>query len=203
VLRGPVRPSRLVAAIRRALNPGQSDARPAATDAGPIPDLSGSAVVVADDNRTNAFILGRFLQPTGAEVIMARDGLEAVARHGERRPAAVLMDVSMPGLNGLEATRRIRASEAGAGGVPARIVGVTAYAQAADIEACLRAGMDAVVTKPVDRKALFAALLEPGDPGAVAGPFPIRPPPSPGHSASGDRRVAARALDIQPNPPLA
>ena len=69
----------------------------------------------------------------------------------------VLMDVQMPGVDGLEACRRIRAAEAGAGR-PTRIIALTANAQADDRAACLAAGMDGLLVKPLDRERLREAL---------------------------------------------
>ena len=69
----------------------------------------------------------------------------------------VLMDVQMPGMDGLEAARRIRAAEAG-GERSTRIVALTANAQAGDRAACLAAGMDALLVKPLDRERLIEAI---------------------------------------------
>jgi CheY-like chemotaxis protein len=68
------------------------------------------------------------------------------------------MDVQMPGMDGLEATRRIRAAEAETENKPARIVALTANAQTEDREACLAAGMDGLLVKPLDRERLREVL---------------------------------------------
>jgi CheY-like chemotaxis protein len=70
----------------------------------------------------------------------------------------VLMDVQMPVMDGLEATRRIRANEEASGGTATPIVALTANAYAEDREACLAAGMDALLVKPLDRERLSEAL---------------------------------------------
>ena len=70
----------------------------------------------------------------------------------------VLMDVQMPGMDGLDATRRIRAAEAESGAPRTRIVALTANAQSEDREACLAAGMDGLLVKPLDRERLREVL---------------------------------------------
>jgi CheY-like chemotaxis protein len=77
----------------------------------------------------------------------------------------VLMDVQMPGMDGLQAARAIRAAEAEAGERPVRIVALTANSQSEDREACLAAGMDGLLVKPLDRERLCEALA------AVAAPL--------------------------------
>ena len=72
----------------------------------------------------------------------------------------VLMDVHMPGMDGLEGARRIRAAEAEAGAKPVRMLALTANASAEDRAACLSAGMDGLLVKPLDRERLGEALAE-------------------------------------------
>ena len=78
----------------------------------------------------------------------------------------ILMDVQMPGIDGLEATRQIRAAEAGARRTP--IVALTANAYAEDREACLAAGIDDFLVKPLDRERLAAMLIELSERAALA-----------------------------------
>jgi CheY-like chemotaxis protein len=75
------------------------------------------------------------------------------------------MDVQMPGVDGLEAARRIRAAEAQAGGKPVRMLALSANAQTEDHEACLAAGMDGLLVKPLNRERLCEAVA------AVAAPL--------------------------------
>jgi CheY-like chemotaxis protein len=95
------------------------------------------------------------LERGGHRVSMADDGAAAVERCREHRFDAIFMDVQMPGLDGFEATARIRALADG-GAVP--IIAMTAYASPGDRERCLAAGMDDYVAKPVDYPAIAAAL---------------------------------------------
>ena len=155
----PVRSSTLVARLsdaspdRSAPPRDSAPARSAAID-----------VLLAEDNEINALAARKQLEHLGARVTRARDGAEAVAlvaaAAGGLRPAfkLVLMDVRMPMLDGLEATRRIRALERQKGIDPVRIVALTANAFDEDRRSCLAAGMDAIMTKPLARGALAQAL---------------------------------------------
>ncbi len=112
-------------------------------------------VLVVDDNSVNQLVARRLLDRSGCTVEVAPDGpsaLEAVARS---RFDVVLMDVHMPGLDGLEATRRIRASERGPR-LP--IIAVSASAASEDVEQCRRAGMDDFLAKPLVHRRLIEAL---------------------------------------------
>lgn len=114
-------------------------------------------VLVAEDNPINAMVAKGLLQRLGHEVCHARDGLEAVAQAASGRFDLVLMDLQMPLLDGLEATRRIRESEA-TSRLP--IVALTANATHSDEAECLRAGMDAFLSKPLDSRALDKVLQQ-------------------------------------------
>jgi CheY-like chemotaxis protein len=117
----------------------------------------GVRILIADDDEVNRTVLSRMAERTGAAVDVVRDGLEAV--HAlERTPYdLVLMDHYMPGLDGIEATRRIRAAEA-TRGRRAVIVGVTATVLDEDRRLCEVAGMDEFLSKPVSVRALHAVL---------------------------------------------
>ena len=148
-----------------------------AGDTRTAPDENGSAVVtrlplprrglrvlVAEDNEINALLARKHLERLGAAPTRARDGVEAVqlahmALIGEREPFdAILMDIRMPGLDGLEAARQIRQAEAEAGSTRVRIVALTANAFEEDRRAANAAGIDEFLTKPVDVVALARAL---------------------------------------------
>jgi len=117
----------------------------------------GLRVLVAEDNPVNQAVIRAMLTALGHEPVVCANGREAVERFVAGRFDAVLMDLHMPELGGLEATRRMRVLEAGSDrSVP--IIALTASAMSGDEEMCRAAGMDGYVTKPVDRHALAAAL---------------------------------------------
>ncbi|MEL7486300.1 MAG: response regulator [Pseudomonadota bacterium] len=110
-------------------------------------------IVVAEDNEVNQAVIGELLTSLGYDYILAEDGRQAVEKVKLYAPDIVLMDVSMPVMNGLEATAAIKALDAGQGG-GAIIIGLTANALAGDREKCLDAGMDDYLPKPVNRQSL-------------------------------------------------
>ena len=115
-------------------------------------------ILLAEDNRVNQKLATRLLEREGHSVVLATDGREAVALWQKEAFDLVLMDVQMPEMDGLQATRRIRELEAGSSG-HTPIVAMTANAMKGDEEACLEAGMDAYLSKPIQRDR-FSALLE-------------------------------------------
>ena len=132
--------------------------RGAAGDGTP-PQARPSRVLVADDVPANLAVMRALLESAGYSVSCVSSGEDAVAALAaapEPPFDAVLMDVMMPGLDGREATRRIRALPGATGRVP--VLAVTAGAFPEDIEACRAAGMDAHLAKPIERGALLAAL---------------------------------------------
>ncbi|MFW5833304.1 MAG: response regulator [Pseudomonadota bacterium] len=126
-------------------------------------------LLVVDDNPMNVRLLQLLLERMGHAVETAADGFAAVERTRRGGLDAVLMDIQMPGLSGLEATEAIRRLEGAAGRVP--IIAVTANAMPNTVGACLDAGMDACLTKPIDPHrvvgAIRRALAEPGAPAAM------------------------------------
>jgi PAS domain S-box-containing protein len=116
----------------------------------------GVRVLVAEDNMINQVVAVSLLAHLGCTVDVAADGVEAVRRWSEGAFDLILMDCQMPEMDGLEATRRIRAAEAGDGRIP--IVALTANAMREDREACLAAGMDDHIAKPVTEESLLAAI---------------------------------------------
>jgi PAS domain S-box-containing protein len=113
-------------------------------------------VLVVDDEALNRAIASGFLKYGGHEVICIDNGAEAVERAAVEHFDAILMDVRMPGMNGLEATRRIRALPSPYGIVP--VVAVTAQAFAQQIEICRQAGMETHLSKPFTKEGLLAAV---------------------------------------------
>ena len=114
-------------------------------------------VLVAEDNALNLEITRLFLESMGLAVVSAGDGAEAIMQHQSKQPDLILMDCEMPGIDGLEATRRIRA-DARLRRVP--IIALTAHALPEDRQACLDAGMDDYLSKPVDRLRLYRMLRQ-------------------------------------------
>lgn len=138
-------------------------------------------ILVADDVPANLAVARALLESAGHGVDCVTDGAEAVEAVAgaapDRRYDAILMDVMMPGMDGQEATRRIRALPGAAGRVP--ILAVTASAFAEDIAACRAAGMDAHLAKPIEREKLIALLdrltAEPGPAGSAGEEFAALP----------------------------
>ena len=123
----------------------------------------GLSILVAEDNEINALLARALLVKLGHRPTMAESGAAAIeswlaARAGGAAYDCVLMDLHMPGMDGLEATRRIRAMEAEYNGMRTPIVALTANASAEDRDACLAAGMDGFLVKPLDRERLAATL---------------------------------------------
>jgi CheY-like chemotaxis protein/HPt (histidine-containing phosphotransfer) domain-containing protein len=132
--------------------------------------------LLAEDNEPNQMVATELLSRLGLELDVANDGREAVemARANPQGYACVLMDMQMPGMDGLAATRALRADPAFRD-LP--IIAMTANAMKADLDACLAAGMNDWVTKPIDRAVLAATLRKwlpesarAGAGGAPAGP---------------------------------
>jgi CheY-like chemotaxis protein len=113
-------------------------------------------ILVVDDTPMNRDIARSFLRMAGHEVLLAEDGAGAVEFAAAGNLDVVLMDVRMPKMDGLEATRRIRALQGSVGRVP--IVALTAQVFAEQIEACCQAGMDSHLAKPFTQESLLAAV---------------------------------------------
>lgn len=126
----------------------------------PMKEISGQSlrILVAEDNPVNRKLMLLTLKKLGHTADIAEDGQSAVELFGRIPYDAVLMDVQMPVLDGLAATRKIR--EAGAAGKRTPIFALTAHALKRDEELCLEAGMDVVLTKPLDIKKLQEALTQ-------------------------------------------
>ena len=130
--------------------------QPKQPSAGEQPEFSleGKSVLIVEDYSVNRDILVGFLHLLKANVLSAEDGFEALELYNENQIDLILMDVHMPGLNGIETTKRIR--EMGDHSTP--IIGVTAHAFQWELEKCIEAGMNSTVTKPFRRKKLFATI---------------------------------------------
>ncbi len=125
-------------------------------------------ILLAEDNAVNRRVATRLLEKRGHTVLTANDGAEAVALIDGQPIDLILMDVQMPVMDGLEATRVIRGKE-GAGGGHIPIVAMTAFAMVGDRERCIEAGMDDYLSKPIQQKKLYdvIASVAPGANNAV------------------------------------
>jgi PAS domain S-box-containing protein len=112
-------------------------------------------ILLAEDNETNIKTISPYLQAKGYQLIFARDGAEAVRQAKEEQPDLILMDIQMPKMDGLEATRSIRA-DARLANVP--IIALTALAMPGDREHCLEAGANEYISKPVSLKGLVELM---------------------------------------------
>jgi two-component system sensor histidine kinase/response regulator len=153
----PVKSRDLRTAIVRALGGAPHGHHTPAKDILDQQSAHPSRLLLAEDNLVNQKLATAVLERWGHTVEVVGDGRAALAAVARERFAAVLMDVQMPTMDGLQATMEIRASEAHTGGhVP--IVAMTARTMSGDREKCLESGMDAYVSKPFDLDELFAVL---------------------------------------------
>jgi CheY-like chemotaxis protein len=149
----------------------------------------GARILLAEDNPVNQEVALGMLENLGCTAELAASGLEAVEAALRAGFDLILMDCQMPGMDGYEATQRIREHEQAAGGKkePTPIIALTAHAMQGDREKCIAAGMDDYLTKPFNLEQLSAALhrwLRPrGEPAGngqrpEAGSSPAAAPPS-------------------------
>lgn len=120
------------------------------------PDIGDFRVLLVDDNPTNRMVISKILEAFAVKVDTAEDGAEGVALASKGGYDLVLMDIQMPGMDGIEATRRIRAMDGPTGSTP--ILAVTANVLADQRTSYVDAGMDGVVAKPVSAGALLAEI---------------------------------------------
>jgi CheY-like chemotaxis protein len=114
-----------------------------------------SKILCVEDDDDSAFMLEQRLRRQGFDVVIAVDGEQGVAMSRSERPDLILMDIDLPVLDGLEATKRIKESPE-TRSIP--IVALTAHAMVGDRESALRAGCDDFVTKPVDLPRLLEKI---------------------------------------------
>jgi two-component system cell cycle response regulator DivK len=112
-------------------------------------------ILVVEDNETNLYLISYILKTMGHEVIAAKTGEAGVELAATERPDLVLMDIQLPGINGLETTRRIRAAKEG-GHVP--IIALTSYALVGDREQVLSAGCDGYIEKPINPETIMGEI---------------------------------------------
>lgn len=114
-------------------------------------------VLLAEDNETNITVVLNYLEAHNFQVILARTGIEAVQMAKQHQPDVILMDIQMPDMDGLEATRQIRADQQ-THSIP--IIALTALAMPGDLERCLEAGANDYLAKPVKLKQLLDKIIQ-------------------------------------------
>jgi CheY-like chemotaxis protein len=161
VLLKPVRANKLRLSLTKALAPSANTKTviaPTAVIVEPT-EIPPIHILIAEDNKTNQLVVKTMLKKTTATYTIANNGREAVDIFLETSPDLVLMDVSMPEMDGLEATTQIRLLEAKHNRHRVPIVALTANAMNGDRERCIGAGMDDYLSKPMKKAKLFETLL--------------------------------------------
>ena len=167
---------------------------PPAVDAvEPPPPPCGMRVLLVDDMAMNRDVIGAFLRAAGHSVDLAEGGEAALRMASETPFDLILMDVRMPRMDGLEATRRIRALPAPHGRVP--ILALTAYTFFDQLEQCRDAGMDGHIAKPVDYATLRRAIADAVAPAAPGWDVPGRAPPLAGAGQQPSPRLDLAVLE--------
>ena len=197
VLTRPVRHAVLMQCLAHLFGadmPEDAMALEVAADTGP-PPAGGGHLLLAEDNFINREVASTILEGFGYTLDFAADGVEAVAAVRQNRYDAILMDVQMPVMDGLEATRQIR----GLGGGAVPIIAMTASAMEGDRRQCLDAGMDDYISKPIDAAALIAMVARWVEAGAAAAPLAVsgaseQPAAPPAQSRDADRLDKLQAM---------
>ena len=117
-------------------------------------------ILVAEDNAVNQMVVRSMLEKLGCRPRIVADGAAAVAEFDRARPDLILMDISMPEVDGMAATKMIREREAAARAVRTPVIGATAHSLREDRQSCIEAGMDDHLPKPIRLAALEAMLRE-------------------------------------------
>jgi signal transduction histidine kinase/DNA-binding response OmpR family regulator/HPt (histidine-containing phosphotransfer) domain-containing protein len=156
----PIRESELMSAVLRILGHASSDVAPEpATSHGPGKTSRQLRILIAEDNPVNQRVVVRMLEKMGHVPTIAHNGREALSMLGEGIFDLVFMDVQMPEIDGLTATRTVRKNETQTGAhIP--IIAMTAHALKGDKARCLTAGMDAYISKPVTSKEIADTIAE-------------------------------------------
>jgi PAS domain S-box-containing protein len=116
--------------------------------------LDGANVLIVEDDDMSYAFLEEYLSSTGMEVIRASSGIEAIEKTEKFNPELIIMDIRLPLMNGLEATRKLREK-----GIRVPIIAQTAYAMSEDKEICLDAGCDDYISKPIHKELLLKKII--------------------------------------------
>ena len=117
--------------------------------------MPGERILIVDDNATNLKLVAYLMKANGYDVATALDAESAIDSLRITRPDVILMDIQLPGIDGLELTRRLKADPATR---RISIIAVTAYAMKGDHDKAIAAGCDDYITKPIDTRALPATI---------------------------------------------
>ena len=156
----PVTQDHLRGILLRLRNPATTMPSTAQPAAAPLAKtLSGRHVLVVEDQEVNRLLACRILARHGVETVEATQGVEALQRLEEQHFDLILMDCQMPVMDGPTATHRLREREASQGKTPVPILALTAHAGTDEVDRCIEAGMNAVLSKPYTSQALLEHLL--------------------------------------------
>lgn len=154
----PIQQKELLTAILKVLDRGTLGPLPTPTvRRNTVPAAVSLHLLLAEDNRVNQVVASRMLEKMGHSIVVASNGNEALTLLATQTFDLVLMDIQMPEMDGLTATRKIREAEAQSRS-RTPIIAVTAHAMAGDRERCIDAGMDGYVTKPLNIRGLNEAI---------------------------------------------
>ncbi len=114
-----------------------------------------SKILIVEDNEKNMYLISYILKTKGHEIIQAVTGEKGVELAAKEKPDLIIMDIQLPGIDGLETTRRIRASENN-GKIP--IIAITSYAMTGDREKAIEAGCTGYIEKPIDPETVLGEI---------------------------------------------
>ncbi len=167
VLRRPVRRDDLLAALCQLQ--GEDAGTPPSDGASEDQPLRRMRVLAAEDNKTNRLVFGKLVKALDIDLTFATNGQEAIDAFLAEKPDLIFMDISMPEVDGKEATREIRKIESERGLIRTPVVALTAHALAGDEAEILAAGLDHYMTKPLRKDEILARIAE-------VAPVECRPP---------------------------
>ena len=112
-------------------------------------------ILVVEDNENNMYLISFIIEKMGHRPIQARSGEEGIERAERERPDLILMDIQLPGIDGLETTRRIRASTTG---INLPIIAITSFVMTGDRERLLAAGCNGYIEKPINPETIMEEI---------------------------------------------